>query len=153
MVDDYRRRIVLDMDFDRAMAETLQAFQAEDMEPIAQTDVRAHFRRTVCHDMHDFQRFVLMEVWSPFLAVHTYKHGPDSEAILPATFAVEELSDGRTAITASEPLSWLLWDTVSQGKAPGLATFADEQDHRVAHVMDRLKRCPIGPVKTPLAAA
>lgn len=154
MVDDYRRRIVLDMDFDRAMTEALEALRAEGLEPIAQTDVREHFRRTVCHDMHDFQRYVLMEVWSPFLAVQTYKHGPDSEAILPATFAIEELTDGRTAVTANEPLSWLLWDRESQRNAPGLATFADEQDHRVAHVMDRLQHCPDGPtMKAPLAAA
>ena len=142
MVDDYRRRIVLDMDFERAMSEMTQAFRAEGMEPIARTDVRELFRHAIGHDMHDLKRFVLLEVWSTPEAIDTYQHDPDAEAVLPATFAIEELSDGRTAITASEPLSWLLWDRASQRNAPGLATFADEQDHRVAHVMDRLQHCP-----------
>jgi hypothetical protein len=132
--------MVLDMDFEQAMTEALQAFRAEDLEPIARTDVREQFRRTIGHDMHNLKRYVLLDVWSPRLAVDTYEHDPDGEAILPATFAIEELSDGRTAVTASEPLSWLLWDRAAQKNAQGLATFADEQDHRVAHVMERLQR-------------
>ena len=142
MVDDYRRRLVLDMDFDRAMSDMTQAFRAEGLEPIARTDVRELFRHAIGHDMHDLKRFVLLEVWSTHDAVDAYQHDPDSEAVLPATFAIEELSDGRTAITASEPLSWLLWDRASQRSAPGVATFADGQDHRVAHVMDRLQHGP-----------
>src|SRR6185503_15659384 len=127
MVDHYRRRIVLDMAFDRAIAETKQALRAEGLEAIARSDAREHFRRTIRHDMHDLQRVVLMEIWSPSLAVAAWKRGPAAEAIRPATFAIEEMTDGRTAITTSEPLSWLLWDRSSLRNAPGLAVFADEQ--------------------------
>src|SRR5262245_31139724 len=59
MTDEYRRRIVLDMDFDRAMSEMTQAFRAEGMEPIARTDVHELFRRSIGHDMHDLKRFVI----------------------------------------------------------------------------------------------
>lgn len=140
MATEYRRRIVMDVDFDLAVTQASQAFRAEGMELIAETDVRNHFRHTLGHDWHNLRRYLLFLVWSPDLALETYQRNPDGEAILPASFLIDELSDGRTAITVSEPLSWLLWDPVSRKASPGLAAFADAQDEKVARAMTTLQR-------------
>jgi hypothetical protein len=140
MSADYKRRIILETDFDRTVREALDAFRAEGMVSIARTDLREQFRYTLGHDWHNLRRYLLMLVWSPDLALHTYERNPDSEAILPATFLIDELTDGRTAVTASEPLSWLLWDSASRRQAPELAAFAEAQDDKVARVVARLER-------------
>jgi hypothetical protein len=139
MVADYKRRMVIHEDFDRALIDLLQAIRAEGLESIARTDVREQFRRTLAHDYHNLRRYLLFQVWSPDRAVDTYQRSSDAEAILPATFAIAELANGETAVTASEPLSWLLWDPASRDAEPALAAFADEQDERVAHVLMRLQ--------------
>ena len=142
MDPDYRRRVVMHVEFDRAMKEMRQALAAEGMETIARTDIRDHFRHTLCHDYHDLRRCELLEAWSPYPALDTYLRNPDAEALLPASFVVSELTNGETAVTASEPLSWLVWDKESRQHAPGLATFAADQDAHVAHVMARLECAP-----------
>lgn len=143
---DYRRRLVLDVGFDRALNQTLEAFRAEGLETIARIDLREHFRRTLGHDWHDLRRYLLLQVWSADLALNTYQRNPDGEALLPASFVIDELANGKTAITASEPLSWLLLTS------PNLAAFADEQDARVARVMMRLQPSSLVPVVSALPA-
>lgn len=149
---DYRRRVVMPMEFDRAMNEMRQALAAEGMETIARTDIRDHFRHTLCHDYHDLRRCELLEAWSPYPALDAYQRNPDAEALLPATFVISELANGETAVTASEPLSWLLWDTASRQNAPGLARFAADQEAHVAHVMTRLQPAATPAVQLATAA-
>jgi uncharacterized protein (DUF302 family) len=144
---NYRRRVIMHEDFDRAMTEMQQALAAEGMETVARTDLRDRFRHTLCHDWHNLRRCELIEAWSPRPAVQAYEKDPDTAALLPASFVVAELTNGDTAVTASEPLSWMQWDLRLRANAPGLVTFATDQVSHVAHVMARLEHAPmaVGP--------
>lgn len=136
-VGDYGRRIVIDLDFDRAVIETERALRAEGIAVLARIDAREHFRRTLGHD---FRRYALLHVWSPDLALQAMQRDLDTGAIAPATFAMYELADGETAMTVTEPFSPLLSDLAAQREAPVLVALADEQSERVARVLRRLQQ-------------
>ena len=139
---DYRQRVIMHEDFDHAMEEMREALSAEGMQTIAHTDLRERFRETLGHDWHDLRRCELVEAWAPYPALHAYERDPDAEALLPASFVVAELANGETAVTASEPLSWMQWHPRLRRTAPGLVAFAADQEAHVAHVMARLDHTP-----------
>lgn len=93
---DYGRRLVIDMEFERALTETTHAIGHEGMQIVARTDVRDRFWRDLGHD---FRRYYLLEAWSPELAFEALRHSLDIGAILPTTFA------SSSSPTAKRPLS------------------------------------------------
>ena len=54
-------------------------------------------------------------------------------------FIVYELADGETVVAATEGLSPLLTDSACRSEHPGLATLADRERERAAHVLVRLE--------------
>ena len=136
-MDDYGRRIVIDLNFDQALAEAIQALQKEGMEVIARIDVREHFRQRL---QHDFRRYILLQVWLPEMILGALRDDLRAGAILPTTVAVYELADGETAVVASEPLAPILSDLASRREMPGLAAVGDEESERIARALARLQR-------------
>jgi len=138
-MDDYGRRIVVDLDFDAALAEAADAMHSEGLQAIARVDIRDSFRRALGHN---FRRYVLIEAWSPELAFQALRANLDTGTMLPTTFVVYELPDGETVITVNGPFSPLIGDSSWRRDAPTLTAIADRERARVAAVLARLQHCP-----------
>jgi uncharacterized protein (DUF302 family) len=95
MLDD-GRRVVIDLPFDEAVAETTRAIEAEGLEVIGRLDVRDHFHIEL---LHDFRRYLLLDAWAPLAAFEALRRDLDAGATLPLRVAIYELADGETAVT------------------------------------------------------
>ena len=135
-MNDYGRRIVIDLGFEAAVAHTAKAIREEGLEVASRIDVRDCFWREF---RHGFRQYVLLDVWSPKLAIEALKHDLAAGTVLRTTFAVYELADGETAIVAKEPLSSVSSDPGWRRDAPALASSADRLCDRIAGVLARLQ--------------
>jgi uncharacterized protein (DUF302 family) len=123
MKNDAGRCIVVDMDFEAAVAEVSRAIRDEGLQALARIDVRDEFWRDL---RKDFRRYYLIEAMAPELAFETLRGDLDAGVALPMIFAVYELADGETAVVAKEPAE------------------RRERD-RVVNVFARLERASAGP--------
>lgn len=135
-MNDYGRRIVVDLGFDAVVGEASRAIREEGLQMIARIDVRDHFWRDLGHD---FRHYFLIEAWSPELALEALRHNLDVGTILPTTFAIYELADGETAVVMSEPLSRMAAEPDWRRDTPALAAIADRESARAARVLVRLQ--------------
>jgi uncharacterized protein (DUF302 family) len=133
---DYGRRIVVDLDFETALGETARALRDEGLQTIARIDIRDHFRRDLAHD---FRRYIVIDAWSPRLAIAALACDLDAGVILPTRLALYEVADGETAIVAAEPLASMISDPEWERHSPELATLAREESRRIARVLERLQ--------------
>jgi uncharacterized protein (DUF302 family) len=136
-MSDYGRRIVVDLEFESAVAETSRLIREEGLKIIARIDVRDHFRRDLSHD---FRRYLLIEAWSSKLAVDALRHNLEVGPVLPITVAIYELADGETAVVAKEPLAPYASNAAWRRDFPELAAMADEEAERTARVFAALKQ-------------
>ena len=138
-MQDYGRRIVVDLPFDRAVHETVEAFQAEGLDIIGRVDV-SDYAQTRLH--HDLRRYVLLQALPARLVVDALRHDLDAGPMLTATVAIYELADGETAIVAAEPFAPLLSDPAWQMAAPELARVAEQEGEMVARALMRVQHAP-----------
>ena len=136
-MESYGRRIVVDLPFERGLAETIQALTDEGIDVIGRFDVNEYLDRTL---HHDFRRYVLLEVVAPQLTLDALRHDLGIGAILPTTIAVFELADGETAVIVSEPFGGLGSKPEWRQAAPSLAALADQACDQLAHALSRLQR-------------
>ena len=136
-MNNYGRRVVVDLGFEAVLGEANRAIREEGLQVIARIDVRDHFWRDLGHD---FRHYFLIEAWSPGFALEGLRHNLDVGTILPTTFAVYELADGKTAVVAKELFSSLAADPEWQRDAPALAAIAHQESERVARVIARLQQ-------------
>jgi uncharacterized protein (DUF302 family) len=135
-MSDYRRRIVVDSNFETAVSEVSCALRDEGLQVIARVDVRDHFWR---HMGHDFRQYVLIEAWSPEIAYEALIHNLAIGAALPTTFAVYELADGETAVVARDPMPPMAGDPVWHDESPALAAIVDRERKRIGRVLSRVE--------------
>lgn len=133
---DNGRRLVLDIPFDLAVAETSQVFREEGFDVIARLDVRDYLARVIHHDC---RRYVLLEALVPELTLDALQHDPGLGAIMPITVAIYELADGETAVTASPALAPVLEDFGWRAGSPGAASIGDRARQQLAQALDRLQ--------------
>ena len=136
-MSDYGRRIVVDAAFERVVNTLNVAMRAEGLRPLAQIDVRDHFAR---EQSHDFRRYMLVQGWSPELAIEALRYNLDAGTMLTAVFAVYELGDGETVVVGNPPLSAFADDYQWQRLFPTLASIAHHETQRLARVMDRIEK-------------
>jgi uncharacterized protein (DUF302 family) len=136
VMSDYGRRIVVDAGFDRVVGTLNIAMRAEGLQPLAQVDVRDHFAR---EQSHDFRRYVLVQGWSPEVAMEALRQNLDAGTMLAAVFVVYELGDGETVVVGNPPLAAFADDYQWQRLFPTLASLAHSETQRVARVMDRIE--------------
>lgn len=136
-MDDYGRRIVLDLGFEATADSLGQAMRAEGLRALARVDVREHFGRELGHD---FRRYVLIQAWSPDLALNALRRDLAAGTSLITSFALYELADGETAVVAQRPLASVTDDSGWRRDVPALAAIADREGDRIARVLDRLQR-------------
>jgi uncharacterized protein (DUF302 family) len=138
-MNDYGRRIVIDLGFEAALGETSRAIREEGLQVLARIDVRDHLWRDLAHD---FRRYYLLEAWSPELALEALRNNLEVGTILSTTFAIYELADGETAVVAKESFSQIAADPDWRRDAPAVAALVDRESLRVARVLERLQRIP-----------
>ena len=136
-MDDYGRRITLDIPFDRAVAEASQAFEAEGFDLVSTLDVRGYLAQ---HANHDCRRYVLLEALLPQFMLKALQLDAGIGPILPTTIAVYEIADGETAASASSPLAPVAFDFGWRADCPAMGTLADRASERVAHAFERLQQ-------------
>jgi len=135
-MSDYGRRIVVDLGFAAAVDELNRAIRAEGLQVLMRIDVRDQFGRELGRD---FRHYVVIEAWSPDLALEALRHNLDIATILPTTFATYELADGETAVVVKRPLAPIADEYQWRRDAPALAAIADRETDRVARALDRLQ--------------
>jgi uncharacterized protein (DUF302 family) len=138
-VQDYGRRIVVDLTFDRAVHETVQAFQAEGLDVTARVDVSDYAQNRLRHDL---RRYVLLQALPASLTMTALQHDLDAGPMLAATVAIYELADGETAIVAAEPFAPVFADPAWRTTAPELASVAEQESEQVARALMRVQHAP-----------
>jgi len=142
-MSDFGRRIVVDLEFETAVDETSRLIRQEGLKIIARVDLRDHIRRDLSHD---FRRYLLIDAWSPTLAVEALRHNLDIGPILPITFSIYELADGESVVVGKEPLVPYADNAAWRRDFPELATMADVEAVHVARVFaglnERARRTP-----------
>ena len=134
-MSDYGRRLVIDADFETTVSAVCRAIRNENLQVLARTDVREHFWR---HLSHDFRQYVLVEAWSPDLALDALQHDLEVGVVFPTRFAVCELADGQTAVIATEPMGPFPDQEGWREQAAALSATADRERDRIARVLDRV---------------
>jgi len=137
IMDDYGRRIILDVPFDLAVAETSQVLREEGFDVVARFDVRDYLARTLHHEC---RRYVMLEALVPDLTLDALQHDPEIGAILPITIVIFELPDGETALVASPALAPVLSDFGWRAARPALAAIGDRAGGQLATALDRLQK-------------
>jgi len=102
---------------------------------VGRTDLRVHFWRYLGRDL---RRYVLFEAWSPDLAFEAIHLDLEAGTTFPTRFAIYELADGETVVTATEPMAPLADEPGWRESAPAVARLADQERERIARVFDRL---------------
>lgn len=138
-MDDYGRRIVVDMPFERTVMAVSRALRDENLHIIGRVDVRDHLKDTLGHE---FRRYVLLQACSSQAMLDVLLEDLAAGAALPVTVAVYELADGETAIVAGEPLGQVASDLAWRAALPRLASIADRESRRLARALDRIYRVP-----------
>jgi uncharacterized protein (DUF302 family) len=138
-VQDYGRRIVVDLTFDRAVHETVEAFQAEGLDIMGRVDVSDYSQSRLRHDL---RRYVLLQALPAKLTLEALQQDLDAGPMLTATVAIYELADGETAIVAAEPFAPLVADPAWQMAAPELASIAEQESEQVARALMRVQHAP-----------
>lgn len=139
---EYGRQIVLDVPFERAVAQASDAIRAEGFDLVSTIDLRDYLAQ---HAHHDCRRYVLFTALLPELTLDALREDPESGPLLPATIAVFELPDGETAISASPSLSPVLYEFGWRAGRPELAAIADRAGERLARALDRLTHAAAAP--------
>ena len=131
----YDRRIVMDANFDAAVCDVSRAIREEGLQAVARIDVREQFWR---HLSCNVRPYLLIEAWSTDQAMEALRLAPDVGAVLPTTFAVYELADGKTVVAAKASLSAAADQPGFREEVPALAAIADQERARMARVLGRL---------------
>lgn len=137
-MDDYGRRIILDVPFEQALAQTSHALHAEGFDVVATVDVRHYLARNAHHDC---RRYLLLEALLPQVTLDALQHDSGIGPMLPTTIAIYEMPDGETAVAASPALAPVALDFGWRAGRPAIAAIADRAAERTARMFARLQEC------------
>ena len=132
---NYGRRLALDANFETTVGLVCAAIRDEGLQTLARTDVREHFWR---HLRRGVRHCMLIDAWSPDLAFEAIHLDVEAGTTFRTTFVIYELPDGKTVVTATEPMAPLADEPGWRASAPPLARIADQERERIAHVLDRV---------------
>lgn len=110
---DVGRRIVVDKPFDQALRATVDALTCEGF-CVTAADVQ-RMVRAGC------RRYVLLTALHPEFVERALTFDLDIVALMPSHIALYELADGRTVVTASDPLAPVIEDRNWREENPALA--------------------------------
>ena len=137
--------VVVDIPFERAVAETSEAIRAEGFDLVSTIDLRDYLAR---HAHHGCRRYLLLGALLPQLTLDALRQDPELGPLLPTTIAIYELPDGETAVAASPSLSPVVFEFGWRAQRPAIAAMADRVSERLARAFDRLQRAASGSAAT-----
>jgi len=132
---NYGRRLVIDANFRTTVGAVRRAIRDEGLQIVGRKDLRVHFWKYLSRGL---RHYVLFEAWSPDLAFEAIHLDLEAGTTFPTRFAIYELADGETVVTATEPMAPLADEPGWRESAPALARLADQERERIARVFDRL---------------
>lgn len=135
-MQDYGRRLIVDLPFDLAVHETVEALQAEGLDIVGRVDASEYAQRRAHHDL---RRYALLQALPAGLIIEALQHDLDAGVALTVSVAVYELADGETAIVAAEPFGAQSADPAWQSGAAALAGVAERESQQVARALSRLE--------------
>jgi uncharacterized protein (DUF302 family) len=135
-MDDYGRRIILDVPFEQALARTSVALHHEGFDVVAIVDVRDYLAQNAHHEC---RRYVLLEALLPQVTLDALQHDSGTGPMLPTTIAIYELPDGETAVAATPALAPVAFDFGWRAGRPAVAAIADRAAERLARTFARLQ--------------
>jgi uncharacterized protein (DUF302 family) len=136
-MSDYGRRIVINLDFEGAIRETIHALRDEGFDIASRVNIHDYCKLVLGHD---FRRYEIIGALPSRIALKALLEDLDVGTILPATVAIYELADGETAVVAAVPFAPVLEDQAWRESAPKLAALADEESEALARALGRLQR-------------
>lgn len=92
----------LDLPFDDAVARTREALAAEGFGVITEIDVQKTLKTKIGVD---FRRYLVLGACNPALAHEALKLEPNVGAMLPCNVVVQEAGEGRTDVSAIDPVA------------------------------------------------
>ena len=135
-MDDYGRRVILDVPFGQAVTETWKALRAEGFDLVSTIDIRDYLARSAHHEC---RRYLLFGALLPQLTLDVLRHDLEIGTMLPTTIAIYELPDGETAVTANPSLAPVASDFGWRAGRPAIAAIADCGGERLARALARLQ--------------
>ncbi len=136
-MDTDARQVVVNLPFERALAETGRALCTEGLHLLGRCDVR-EFLSSTLH--HDFLRYILLDVAPAQSTLDALLEDLSAGPLLPTRIAVYEVGKTETAIVVAEPFGGLCSDPQWRRASPRLATLGDHACAQLARALDRLQR-------------
>jgi len=128
----YGLRVVLGLDYERAVERATAALKAEGFGVLTSIDVKATLKQKLDAD---FRRYVILGACNPPLAHRALSADLDVGLLLPCNVIVYEDGPGRSVVAAMAPASAL---GVAGGN-PDLASVAKEADQRLRRALGSLE--------------
>jgi uncharacterized protein (DUF302 family) len=120
----------VDMDFDTALEKVPAALQTEGFGVLTEIDVQATLKKKL--DV-DFRRYRILGACNPPFAHKALQHSLDVGMLLPCNVIVYETDDGKTTISAVDPMQTM----AAQGD-PDMQPLAEAVQQKLQKVIDSL---------------
>jgi uncharacterized protein (DUF302 family) len=120
----------LDIDFDDALAKIPEALKAEGFGVLTEIDVQGTLKKKL--DV-DFRRYRILGACNPPFAHQALEHSLDVGMLLPCNVIVYETDDGRTRVSAVDPMQTM----AAQGD-PDMRPLAEAVQQKLQRVIDSL---------------
>uniref|UniRef100_B0T030 DUF302 domain-containing protein n=1 Tax=Caulobacter sp. (strain K31) TaxID=366602 RepID=B0T030_CAUSK len=120
----------LDLPFDEAVAKTREALGAEGFGVITEIDIQKTLKAKIGVD---FRRYLILGACNPGLAYEALRLEANVGAMLPCNVVVQDAGDGRTEVSAIDPVA-----SMQAIDNPGLKDKAGQVADKLRSVMGRL---------------
>jgi uncharacterized protein (DUF302 family) len=120
----------LDIGFDDALAKIPEALKAEGFGVLTEIDVQATLKKKI--DV-DFRRYRILGACNPPFAHKALQHSLDVGMLMPCNVIVYETDDGKTVVSAVDPMQTM----AAQGD-PEMKPLADAVQQKLQRVIDSL---------------
>ena len=120
----------LDIGFDDALAKVPEALKAEGFGVLTEIDVQATLKKKI--DV-DFRRYRILGACNPPFAHKALQHSLDVGMLMPCNVIVYETDDGKTVVSAVDPMQTL----AAQGD-PDMKPLAESVQQKLQKVIDSL---------------
>jgi len=120
----------LDMNFDDALARVPEALKAEGFGVLTEIDVQGTLKKKL--DV-DFRRYRILGACNPPFAHQALEHSLDVGMLMPCNVIVYETDEGRTRVSAVDPLQTM----AAQGD-PDMRPLAEAVRQKLQRVIDSL---------------
>lgn len=129
---DYAFQAILDAGYEEALPVVTEALKQEGFGVLTEIDVKQTLKEKM--DV-DFRKYIILGACNPPYAYRTLQEELDVGLLLPCNVIVYERDDGKTTVSAIDPLAAL---QVIRNEA--LRAIAEEVSKKIKRVVDRLSK-------------